>query len=116
MRLTKLYQNFFFQTKCRQTADDAVYLHHPDSNPHDRRNHLSVFLSADTQNYEHLSQSKATQVRSVLVSTTLYLNEICESISTDRYLWNLLACDYPDSAAATRRLISMTVLIRHLQT
>lgn len=104
MRLTKLYQNFFSRQNVGKQLmtlfictilipilmiGGIIYLY----------SYRQI-----TQNYEHLSQSKATQVRSVLVSTTLYLNEICESISTDRYLWNLLACDYPDSAAATRAL------------
>ena len=104
MRLTKLYQNFFSRQNVGKQLmtlfictilipilmiGGIIYLY----------SYRQI-----TQNYEHLSQSKATQIRSVLVSTTLYLNEICESISTDRYLWNLLACDYPDSAAATRAL------------
>ena len=87
MRLTKLYQNFFSRQNVGKQLmtlfictilipilmiGGIIYLY----------SYRQI-----TQNYEHLSQSKATQVRSVLVSTTLYLNEICESISTDRYLW-----------------------------
>ncbi|MBU3840173.1 MAG: hypothetical protein IAA25_04120 [Candidatus Ruminococcus intestinipullorum] len=59
-----------------------------------------------TQNYEHLSESKAMQVRSVLVATTLYLNNIYESLSIDNTLSNLLATDYKDSKEALNALSS----------
>ena len=63
-----------------------------------------------TQNYEHLSESKAMQVRSVLVATTLYLNNIYESLSIDNTLSNLLATDYKDSKEALMRFSSIMLL------
>jgi len=111
MRLTKLYQNFFSRQNVGKQLmtlfictilipilmiGGIIYLY----------SYRQI-----TQNYEHLSQSKATQVRSVLVSTTLYLNEICEDIS-GTCLPVIIRILLPPPG----RLISMTVLIRHLQT
>lgn len=52
------------------------------------------------QNYEHLSESKAMQIRSVFTTTTIYLYDIYETLSNDSELWNLLSTDYTDAKAA----------------
>lgn len=49
-----------------------------------------------TQNYEHLVESKAFQVRSSLISTTIYLHEIYKTITSDAQLKELLSADYDD--------------------
>lgn len=54
------------------------------------------------------------QVRSVLVATTLYLNNIYESLSIDNTLSNLLATDYKDSKEALNEIQSIVCLHRSL--
>lgn len=46
------------------------------------------------QNYEHLSEAEANQVRSVLVTTTLYLHDVYETVTQDDHLRELLSEDY----------------------
>ncbi|MFV0529610.1 MAG: histidine kinase [Lachnospiraceae bacterium] len=57
-----------------------------------------------TKNYEHLSEAKAMQVRSVLVTTTLYLHEVYEDLAGDSTLRSLLATEYSTSAEALAAL------------
>ena len=53
-----------------------------------------------TLNYEHLSELKTRQVRSVLMTTTLNLQDIYNTLMADEELEELLAGTFPDSAAA----------------
>lgn len=55
---------------------------------------FSLFSRQLTRKYEHLSESEANRTRSVLVTTTFYLREIYENISTDETLRQLLSADY----------------------
>lgn len=47
-------------------------------------------------NYTHLSERQARQVRSVFTTTTLYLQNIYDSVSTDEGLRKILTGDYTD--------------------
>lgn len=58
------------------------------------------------ENYEHLSESEAIQIRSVLVTTTLYLHDMYESIAGDETLRELLSKDYKDAKEAQIALTS----------
>lgn len=60
------------------------------------------------RNYEHLSESEANRVRSVLVTTTLYLHDIYESIAQDENLRLLLSKDYTSSDEAIDSLHKYT--------
>ena len=53
-----------------------------------------------TLNYEHLSELKTRQVRSILMTTTLNLQDIYNTLMADEELEELLAGTFPDSAAA----------------
>lgn len=55
---------------------------------------FAIFSRQLTQKYEHLCESEANHTRSVLVTTTLYLGEIYENLSTDEKLRALLSEDY----------------------
>ena len=57
-----------------------------------------------TQNYEHLSDLKARQVRSVLMTTTLNLQDIYNTLMADKELSAILAEDFADQAAAADAL------------
>ena len=59
-----------------------------------------------TQNYEHLSELKARQVRSVLMTTTLNLQDIYNTLMADDDLADLLAADFSDVEDAHDRLAS----------
>lgn len=50
--------------------------------------------------YEHLCESKAMQVRSVLTTTTIYLYDIYETFAGDEELSSLLSANYADAAQA----------------
>ena len=63
-----------------------------------------------TQNYTHLSELQARQVRSVFTTTTLYLQNIYETVSTDEELRSLLSSHYPDEEQLTGVLNSYTLL------
>lgn len=58
-----------------------------------------------TQKYERLSEIEANQIRSVFVTTTLYLREVCENLAADEQLQELLAASY-DNASAARMALS----------
>lgn len=51
------------------------------------------------RNYVNLSESKARQVQSVLMTTTLYLQDIYNSVSTDTSLRDILSADYENAEA-----------------
>lgn len=53
-----------------------------------------------TQNYSNLAESKASQVRSVLVATTLSLHNTYEAIANDESLTELVSKRYKDSEEA----------------
>lgn len=53
-----------------------------------------------TQNYSNLTESKASQIRSALVATTLSLHNTYENIVNDAKLEALLSADYADSKEA----------------
>ena len=57
-----------------------------------------------TQNYEHLSDLKARQVRSVLMTTTLNLQDIYNTLMADKDLSAILAEDFADQTAAAVEL------------
>ena len=59
-----------------------------------------------TQNYEHLSELKARQVRSVLITTTLNLQDIYNTLSSDDRLTDLLAEDFTSPQDARDSLSS----------
>lgn len=53
-----------------------------------------------TRNYANLTESKASQVRSVLVTTTLSLHNTYETIANDEALTKLISAEYKDSKEA----------------
>lgn len=53
-----------------------------------------------TQNYEHLTAMKARQVQSVLVTTTLYTENIYNNVVNDEELRSILSDDYTDATQA----------------
>lgn len=55
-----------------------------------------------SQNYEHLTAMKARQVQSILVTTTLYTENIYNKVVNDVQLRQLLAADYADAHAAQK--------------
>lgn len=57
-----------------------------------------------TENYEHLSEQKARQVRSVITTTTLSLQDIYSTLMSDAALQDILTEDFSDSAAAMNAL------------
>lgn len=59
-----------------------------------------------TQNYEHLSALKARQAQSVLMTTTLYMQDIYNTLSSDIQLSRLLAEDFSSSEEARTALAS----------
>ena len=56
------------------------------------------------QNYEHLTAMKARQVQSILVATTLYTENIYNSVVNDENLRTILSTDYKDTAEAQKAL------------
>ena len=56
------------------------------------------------QNYEHLTAMKARQVQSIIVTTTLYTENIYNKVVDDLSLRNLLAADYEDTAQAQKAI------------
>lgn len=69
---------------------------------------LIVFIFAGrqfTKNYEYLTESAASQVRSVLVTTTLSVNETSETVIRDNQLQDLLSQDYQDFEEAQSALL-----------
>lgn len=56
------------------------------------------------QNYEHLTAMKTRQVQSVLVTTTLYTENIYNKVVEDLQLRELLAADYTDRNQAQRAI------------
>lgn len=61
-----------------------------------------------TENYEHLIEARANQVRSVIVSTTLYLHDIYETVAADTELRDLLSKDYETARDAQSALNGYT--------
>lgn len=61
---------------------------------------FTIFSVQLANKYENLCESKANHVRSVLVSTTIYLREIYEKLSTDETLRQLLSTDYSSAREA----------------
>lgn len=57
------------------------------------------------QNYEYLSEAKAMQVRSVLVTMTIELHEMYENLSNDLKLRNLLSQKFENSKQAQQNII-----------
>lgn len=57
-----------------------------------------------TDNYTRLTESKAFQIRSVLMATMLSLNETYETIDRDAFLKDLLSKSYTDSDDAKSAL------------
>lgn len=57
------------------------------------------------QNYEYLSEAKAMQVRSVLVTMTIELHEMYENLSNDLELRNLLSQKFENSKQAQQNII-----------
>lgn len=56
------------------------------------------------QNYEHLTAMKTRQVQSVLVTTTLYTENIYNKVVEDLQLRDLLAADYTDRNQAQKAI------------
>ena len=56
------------------------------------------------QNYEHLTAMKTRQVQSILVTTTLYTENIYNKVVEDLSLRNLLAANYEDTAQAQKAI------------
>lgn len=50
-----------------------------------------------TENYTHLCELQARQVRSVFTTTTLYLQNVYDTVATDDELREILASDYEDA-------------------
>ena len=55
-------------------------------------------------NYEHLTAMKARQVQSILVTTTLYTENIYNKVNNDTALHDLLSTDYKDVNTAQKAL------------
>lgn len=50
-----------------------------------------------TENYEHLTAMKARQIQSVLMTTTLYMENVYDKVTQDEELQELLASQYEDT-------------------
>lgn len=68
-----------------------------------------------TENYEHLSESKAVQIRSVLTTTTIYLYDVYETFTEDDELQSLLSANYQSADEAKTAFMSYDGFNRALE-
>lgn len=67
-----------------------------------------------TENYTHLSELQARQVRSVFTTTTLHLQNIYDTVSRNDGLRRILLTDYTDSAELENALNGYTVFFNDI--
>ena len=76
----------------------------------------SISYNQLAKNYEHLTAAKASQIRSVFVTTTLYVHDVYKSVAGNTDLKNLLSQEYTNNDDAQHALSQYSEFTKILST